>query len=265
MTGDARRGILALNQSKGAAGLKENYLRGAYLKEGGQEGYPFELPAVRDLDALRFRKPVSFFIGENGSGKSTILEGLAVCMGFNPEGGSRNFHFSTQDTHSALGANLTPVRGPFRPKDGFFLRAESYYTLSSELERLEENGAPGLLQGYGGKSLHARSHGEGFLALMMNRFRGSGLYLMDEPESALSPSRQLSLISLIHQLVRADSQFIIATHSPLLMAYPEADIFEFSEAGIRKVDYRDTEHYRLTRDFLNNPERSLRILMGEEK
>lgn len=245
--------------------MRENYLRGAYLKEPGGAGYPFELPAVQNLDALQFRRPVSFFIGENGSGKSTILEGLAVCMGFNPEGGSQNFRFSTQDTHSPLGASLTPVRGPFRPKDGFFLRAESYYTLSTELERLEKIWSPGLLESYGGKSLHVRSHGEGFLALMMNRFRGGGLYLMDEPESALSPSRQLSLISLIHQLVQADSQFIIATHSPLLMAYPDADIFEFSETGVRRVAYRDTEHYRLTRDFLNNPERSLRILMGEEE
>lgn len=217
--------------------------------------YPFSLPAVRSLDGLELHSKVTFFVGENGSGKSTLLEALAVALGFNPEGGSKNFRFGTRSSHSELHQYLRITKGFRRPKDGFFLRAESFFNVATEIENLE------VTSSYGGKSLHEQSHGESFLALMMNRFGENGIYLLDEPEAALSPQRQLSVLSLIHELVNNGSQFIIATHSPILMAYPEAWIYSCSGSGISRIDYHNTEHYRVTHDFLSNPERMLRILL----
>jgi predicted ATPase len=198
---------------------------------------------------------VTFFIGENGSGKSTLLEGIAIALGFNPEGGTKNFDFGTFPSHSELHEHLRMIKGFKKPRDGFFLRAESFYNVASEIERLGATGS------YGGVSLHEQSHGESFLALMINRFGGDGIYILDEPEAALSPLRQLSIITLIHDLVQANSQFIIATHSPIIMAYPNARIYQFSGDGISQVDYFDTEHYQVTRNFLSNPERMLKVLM----
>jgi predicted ATPase len=220
--------------------------------------FPFTLPAVRSLGRLLLHPSVTFLVGENGSGKSTLLEAIAVGMGFNAEGGSRNFNFATRPSHSELHAHLRFVRGLARPRDGFFLRAESFYNVSSEIERL------GVLRSYGGTPLHEQSHGESFLTLFMERFHGQSFYVLDEPEAALSPQRQLALLSRMHDLVRQDCQFLIATHSPILMAYPNATIYECGEHGIRQVAYEDTEHYRVTRDFLANPSRMLRVLMGEE-
>jgi len=217
--------------------------------------YPFSLPAIRHLDTLDLHPQVTFFIGENGSGKSTLLEGIAVALGFNPEGGTKNFNFGTFPSHSELHERLRVIKGVKKPRDGFFLRAESFYNVASEIERL------GATHSYGGVSLHEQSHGESFLALMMNRFGGDGIYILDEPEAALSPQRQLSIITLIHDLVQANSQFIIATHSPIIMAYPNARIYQFSGDGISQVDYFDTEHYQVTRNFLSNPERMLKVLM----
>ena len=183
-----------------------------------------------------------------------------------PRGRLTEFQFSSVDTHSGLHSRLRLIKGIPRPKDGFFLRAESFYNVASEVDRLnrEDPFHPPLLHSYGGKSLHAQSHGESFLALTLNRFRGNGLYLLDEPEAALSPSRQLTLLSKIHQLVQARSQFIIATHSPILMAYPNAEILCMNERGIQSVAYRETEHYQLTRRFLENPEKMLHILLEED-
>lgn len=227
------------------------------------EEYPFHLPILRDFPGLTLRSRVTFLVGENGSGKSTLLEGVAVAYGFNPEGGTRNFSFSTNATHSQLYRYLTLAKGVRRAKDGFFLRAESFYNVATEVERLAEvsvfSGAP-LLDSYGGKSLHERSHGESFLSLVQNRFGGHGLYILDEPEAALSPSRQLALLALMGELVREDSQFLIATHSPILMAYPGAEIYEFTERGIRLTPYEQTQHYLLTHRFLNHPAALLREL-----
>ncbi len=236
----------------------------AILKKPGaadQEGYPFSLPAVRLLSRLELSAPVTFFVGENGTGKSTLLEAIAVNSGFNPEGGSKNFNFSTAQTHSVLHEYLTLVKGPYRPKDGFFLRAESFYNVSSEIERLSESGLkepPSVFfNNYGGRSLHQQSHGESFLSLVNERFWGDGLYILDEPESALSPMRQLALLRRMDDLVKGGSQFIVATHSPILLAYPGAEIFVLTESGMELTPYKETEHYAITRESLNNPERML--------
>ncbi len=240
-----------------------NYLRGIRLREPPErDSYLAGIPAVRCLGAmeeLRFERPVTFFAGENGTGKSTVLEAIACAMGFNPEGGSRDHSFSTRDTHSELGDRITCVR-LLPPEDGFFLRAESFYNAATYLE---ENGKASR---YGGVSLHERSHGEAFLALVRNRFAGHGLYLLDEPEAALSAASQLSLLAEMDRLVREGSQFLIVTHSPILMAYPGADILLFSEDGICRTDYRSTDSYRITRRVLSDPEGILEILLadGEE-
>jgi predicted ATPase len=229
--------------------------------------YPFSLPAVRGLlNELELHSKVTFFIGENGSGKSTLVEAIALAPGFNAEGGSRNFRFSTRPSESELHTCIRLVRGIHRPRDGFFLRAESYFNVATEIERLdaEPGPAPPILPAFGGRSLHEQSHGESFFALLQNRFRGDGFYVLDEPEAALSPARQLAFLARLNQLVGMGSQFVIATHSPILMAYPEARLLELGQDGIRKVAYEDTEHFKVTRDFLLRRERMLRELFSED-
>jgi predicted ATPase len=224
--------------------------------------YPFSLPAVRSLEHIDLHPKVTYFVGENGSGKSTLLEAIAVSLGFNAEGGTKNFRFGSRRSHSELHEYLRIAKGINRPRDGFFLRAESFFNVATEIENLdaEFSYGPPVINSYGGRSLHEQSHGESFLALMMERFGGQGMYILDEPEAALSPQRQLAVLSRIHDLVLEDSQFIIATHSPILMAYPDACIYLCGKDGVSEVAYEDTEHYQVTRDFLANPERMLRIL-----
>ena len=231
----------------------------------GEEAYLDFIPAIRTLTQLKLTRPITFFAGENGSGKSTLLEAIAAAYGFNPEGGSKNFNFSTQESHSRLFHRLRLVKGVPYARDGFFLRAESFYNVASEVDRLDrEAPSPGFLKSYGGKSLHRQSHGESFLALALNRFQANGLYILDEPEAALSPSRQLTLLARFHQLVQQNTQFLIATHSPLLMAYPDAEILWLDDAGMHPVSYTDTEHYLITRRFLENPARMLNVLLESE-
>ena len=201
-----------------------------------------------NLNELGFRKSVTFITGENGSGKSTLVEATALNAGFNPEGGGRNFNFRTQDSHSNLFNHLKLIRSAYREKDGFFLRAESFYNFASNLDQLGYE----IKQYYGGKSLHEQSHGESFLALLVNRLYGNGLYIFDEPEAALSISSQFKMLVRMKELADKNSQFIIATHSPILMAYPNADIYVVSETGIDLIDYESTEQYRLTKYFINN-------------
>ena len=238
-----------------------NYITGIKLKglpEG--EDYLRELPAVKylyNMGELELSRPVTFFIGENGTGKSTLLEAIAVAAGFNAEGGSRDFSFATRRTHSELCDHITIVR-TIPPKDGFFLRAESFYNTASYLD---ENST--MLR-YGGVSFHAQSHGEAFMSLMTNRFEGRGLYIMDEPEAALSTQRLLSLLVLINDLVMRDSQFIIATHSPIVMAYPDADIILFSDRGMERVRYEETDHYRITKQFMEDPQRMIKYLLEDQ-
>lgn len=230
------------------------------------QAYPFHLPAVRTLDRLHFTKPVTFLVGENGTGKSTILEGIAAAWGFNPEGGTLNFSFNTRSSHSSLYEYFRIARGVRRPKDGFFLRAESYYNVASYIDELDEQPGfgPPIKDSYGGKSLHEQSHGESFFAAFVHRFGGRGLYILDEPEAALSPLRQMSLLVRMHELVQQDSQFIIATHSPILMSYPGAEILLLEEEGIRSVALEETEHYTVTKAFMNDRQGMLRELLEDE-
>jgi predicted ATPase len=225
--------------------------------------YPYSLPAFRQLQTLEFHPKVTFLLGENGSGKSTLLEAIAVAWGLNPEGGSVNFNFATRSSHSPLGDSIRLARPPSAPGDSYFLRAESFFNVATEIERLDE-GSGGLVSAYGGRSLHEQSHGESFFALFRNRFRDNGLYLMDEPEAALSPTRQIHFLGLLHDYVTHGCQFIIATHSPIILAYPEATIFELSDAGICPIAYTETEHYLVTRGFLSNPQRTFTELFREE-
>lgn len=225
--------------------------------------YPFSLPVVRHLHALQLHPKVTFIIGENGSGKSTLLEAIAIAWGFNPEGGSKNFKFQTRASHSALHEHITLVKGVRRAKDGFFLRAESFFNVATEIEQLDLGpGGPPVIDSYGGVSLHQQSHGESFFSLMMNRFGGNGLYILDEPEAALSPQRQLAMIARLHQLVQSRSQLVIATHSPLLMAYPHSHIYQIGADGLHSINYEQTEHYLITKDFLANPKRQLDRLLS---
>ena len=217
--------------------------------------YPFNLPAIRLLDHIEVHPKVTYFVGENGSGKSTFLEAIAVALGFNAEGGTKNFRFGTRNSHSDLHKFLRIVKGSKRARDGFFLRAESFFNVATEIENL------GVGSHYGDVPLHEQSHGESFLALMTERFGGHGIYILDEPEAALSPQRQLAVLSRIHDLVLESSQFLIATHSPILMAYPECTIYLCDKEGIGRVAYEDTEHFQVTRDFLADPARMLRILL----
>ena len=227
-----------------------------------EDSYLHRLPVIRYLckhDSIPLSHDVTFFVGENGMGKSTLLEAIAVAFGFNAEGGTKNFDFSTHASHSELYEHLTLVKTR-PPKDGFFLRAESFYNAASYIDEMDR----GLLESYGGVSLHKQSHGESFLSLIQNRFSGNGLYILDEPEAALSPMRLFTLIIEIDRLVKNNSQFIIATHSPILMSVPGAQIYKLSESGIEPVEYKETEHYQLTRQFLEDPERMLRYLLNSE-
>jgi predicted ATPase len=219
------------------------------------DDYPFCLPVVRTLDFIDLHPKVTFLVGENGSGKSTLLEAIAIALEFNPEGGSRNFNFGTRESHSELHDYLRIAKGYRRHRNGFFLRAESWFNVATQVDEL------GVAEFYGGRSLHEQSHGESFMALLKNRFKPDGLHLLDEPESALSPARQIEALSRIHELVLQDSQFIIATHSPILLAYPDALILHCGPTGLRPIRYEDTEHFRVTRDFLLHRDKMLDILM----
>jgi len=218
-------------------------------------GYPHSIPALRGVESIAFGSAVTFFVGENGSGKSTLIEAIAVAAGFNLEGGSKNFQFETVQREEERPPLVKLIRAPRWPSDGYFLRAESFFNVATEIDRL------GVTRGYGGVSLHEQSHGEAFMALLVTRLLGDGLYLFDEPEAALSPMRQLSMLARMHDLVKLGSQFIVATHSPIVMAYPGATIYHVGDDGLHTIVYEETEHYTVTRDFLNRPGRMLRELM----
>lgn len=239
--------------------LKEVELRREKLSAEEAAAYPFSLPAVRNLGVLPLHPKVTFFLGENGTGKSTVLEAVAAACGLNPEGGSRNHHFATRETHSPLYKHLRVARIAATPPDSYFLRAESFYNVASYLDDIG-----GAWTHTARGSLHAQSHGESFMSLFQLRLRGQGLYFMDEPEAALSPSRQLQFLAVLHDYCRQGSQFLIATHSPIIAAYPDAWIYSFTDSGLVRSEYAETEHYRVSRAFLLNPKTSLKNLFGEE-
>jgi predicted ATPase len=240
--------------------IKPHLLRASFRPDADidYESYPFSIPAVKELGNIDFHPNVTFFVGENGSGKSTVMEGIAVALGFGAEGGTKNVQFRTADSISPLHDSLRLARGVPAPRDGYFLRAESFFNVATYMDET------GYLGGYGGKSLHTQSHGESFMAVLLNKLRGNGIYLMDEPEAALSPNRQLAALSAIHQLVEEHSQFIIATHSPILLSYPHAKIFQFDRSGVSEVAFEDTEHFAVTKDFLNNYPRRLEQLLCDD-
>ena len=214
--------------------------------------YPFNIDVVKNFDELEFKSPVTFFVGENGVGKSTFIESIAVSLGLPAEGGTENFRYNTKNTTSNLSDYLT-VSTYNKPKLKFFLRAESFYNFSSEVQRLvEEDGFYSLYKSYGG-NLHECSHGESFLKLVQNKFRDHGLYILDEPEAALSPQRQLSLLCLIDDLVKQGSQFIIATHSPILISYRNGVILDLDN-NFKEIDYKDTDIYNLYKMYLDDSE-----------
>ncbi len=220
-----------------------------------ENSYLNDITAIRSLDELAFNKSVTFFVGENGSGKSTLLEAIAFAAGFNPEGGSKNYAFSTHDTHSELFEAISLIRGTRREKWGYFLRAESFFNVATMEEEYAEGSAAGSMR------LHEMSHGESFLELMQEQFRSTGLFILDEPEAALSPQRQLSLLLEIARSRANGSQFIIATHLPILLGLPDAQILSFDGPEIHNCDYEDTDSYQITEMFINDRERLLSQLL----
>ena len=226
--------------------------------------YPFDVFAVQEIfrkGSLSFEQPVTFLSGDNGTGKSTILEAIAVAYGINPEGGSQNFNFQTVESHSELHESVRLVRKGNLPKTKFFLRSETYYNVASELEYMAKDDGEVAFASYGGKSLHTRSHGEGLLSIIENRFGMEGFYRLDEPEAGLATSRQYTLLREIHRLVETGSQLIIATHSPILMAYPAATIYQFSEAGLEQLPLEETLAYKETKLFYDDHKRMLHYLL----
>lgn len=235
------------------------YIRGFGIdwEKVGERSYLREIESIAGLDGLMFNKPITFFVGENGSGKSTLLEAIAVAYGFNPEGGTKNYRFSTFDSHSELCEAIRLIKGVHRPGWGYFLRAESFYNVATaEDEYSREGGRP--------QHLHEKSHGESFLTMVQNNFRSNGVYLLDEPEAALSPQRQLSLLLEIVSCAGEESQFIIVTHSPILLGIPGAEILSFDNGRIHPISYEDTDSYQITKMFIENREHLLNKLLGGE-
>lgn len=230
-----------------------------------EDSYLRRIPVLQKMERLDFGKNITFFVGENGTGKSTLTEAIAVACGFNPEGGTANYRFSTFDDVSELGRALRVVRGYRRPRVGYFFRAESFFNVASKAEDYRDGERKETYYArYGGKSLHEQSHGESFLSYFQ-AFEEAGLYIMDEPEAALSPQRQLALFLQIAKMAGKGAQFIIATHSPILLAIPEAEIFSFDRGEITRCNYEETESYQVTELFINNRERMVRELLEKEE
>lgn len=240
-------------------------------KSADLSAYPFSLNIIKNIKEIIFPNQVTFFVGENGTGKSTILEVIATKAGFGIEGGSKNISFNTADEmyNNQIKTFSSAVILSWRkkPNDGYFFRAESFFNLANHIDNLAKDGGQGkyiVYSNYGGKSLHEQSHGESFLAFFKNRIGGGGLYILDEPEAALSPQRQLSLLRIINDLCKnPESQFIIATHSPILLAYPNSTIYSCDGEGLGKINYKDTKHYEITKGFLDNPDQYLKHLFAE--
>lgn len=246
--------------------MNDKYINGIRIHwdQINSDHYVRSIEALSQLEYLAINKNITFFVGENGSGKSTLLEAIAVASGLNAEGGTRNYNFATMETHSELFQALTTIKGPYRPKHSFFLRAESFYNVATQAEVYREFMPKEIYyEKYGGKSLHEQSHGESFLNLVQANFSKEGLYFLDEPEAALSPQRQLTLLIHMHQLAKQGAQFIIATHSPILLGVPNAEILSFDNGKIESIAYEDCESYQVMEMFINNKDALLRHLLEE--
>lgn len=231
----------------------------------GEDSYVRHIKALNQLNQLSFNHNITFFVGENGSGKSTLIEAIAVVYGFSAEGGTRNYNFSTYESHSELHKAISFTRGIKRPKNSYFLRAESFYNVASQAEEYRGNDPIEIYYDrYGGKSFHEQSHGESFLSLLQGALSADGIYILDEPEAALSPQRQLTLLIEIHRLAKRGAQFIIAMHSPILLAIPEASILSFDHGTIEPCDYTETSVYQITEMFINNRDYFLNHLLSED-
>ena len=238
--------------------MSDLFIRAACMDWDGvrKDSYLWNIPAIAGVERVDFERPVTCFVGENGSGKSTLLEAMAVSYGFNPEGGTKNYSFSTFDSHSELCDSLRLIRGPRKARWGYFLRAESFYNVATaEAAYSQSGGTP--------QHLHEKSHGESFLATVQNNFRGGGVYLLDEPEAALSPQRQLTLLREIHTCAQTGAQFFIVTHSPILLGLPGAAILSFDDGPIHPIAYEETDSYQITSLFLSDRQRILRSLLEE--
>lgn len=219
------------------------------------DAYPFDIPAIASLRKLRFDKGITFFCGENGTGKSTLLEAVGIAFGFNPEGGSRNYTFSTRPTHSQLHDFIRLDRSLYRPLDGYFVRSDTLFNLISATDELEDD-----QRYYGGVSLHARSHGESIMALITRRFRPEGFYILDEPETGLSQSGQIALLCELTRLRDAGCQLIIATHSPILLALPGATVYQFDD-DVREIDAKDSLEWIMIQRFMDDPDAAVRAFL----
>ncbi len=247
--------------------MNNNFIKGIKIdwNRVSNNTYIQNITSLQSISHLEFNNNITFFVGENGTGKSTLLESIAVAYGLNPEGGNRNFNFSTMDTHSPLHQAITVIKGPFRPSNSYFLRAESFYNVATKIEDYRDgDDYASYYQSYGGKSLHEQSHGESFLSLIQNRFTSKGLYILDEPEAALSPQRQLTLLMFIHNLALKGTQFIIASHSPILLGIPGASILSFDDGNIHEIAYEESESYRITELFINNRQLLLNNLLSND-
>ena len=234
--------------------IREVFINWKYVKE---DDYVRDIETLRSMGPLVFHSPVTFFAGENGTGKSTLLEAIAAAYGLNAEGGSMNYSFSTYDSHSELSHALTVVKDPYAEKYGYFLRAESFYNVATA----EEMNYSDIL--HPSMKLHEKSHGESFLAIMEKYMDNSGMFILDEPEAALSQQRQMTLLMYIHNAVKQGAQFIIATHSPILLAYPDAEILSFDDGYIHPVSYEETDSYQITKLFIDNRDYILKKLFEE--
>lgn len=239
------------------------FIRSVEIKGEGvdRRSYPLRLPAFRGVQTLDLDPRMTILVGENGSGKSTLVEGIAVAAGFNAEGGTTNFNFATQRHRPELATHLRLIRGTRRPRTGFFLRAESFFNVASEIERLdnEPSIAARIGPAYGPRPLHEVSHGESFLSLALHRFGRDGLYILDEPEAAMSPVGCLALVRRFHELVLHGSQFVIATHSPIMMAFPGALIYVLSQSGPHRSEWDELEHVKVLKEFMNHRD----VVIGE--
>ena len=238
--------------------MNQQFIRRVEIDQNiiSKDSYLRKIPAINSLDGIDFNNPITIFAGENGTGKSTLLEAMAIAYGFNPEGGTKNYMFSTHDSHSELHNAVKIIRGFLKEKYGYFLRAESFYNVATMEEEYEDINHPS-------EKYHEKSHGESFLALSLKQIRPNGLYFLDEPEAALSPQRQLSLLAHIYRCATEGAQFFIVSHSPILLGIPGAEIISFDNGSIHPISYPETDSYIVSELFINHRDELIEKLLND--